>query len=165
MKPFYPSVTNPNYLQFELMPNDALPVLKTNSGVIEQVLEYFNSLNAEYYIYFLDGDGWGQRDIWKSNTFVDRYDFELSNEFFQLPFFKDCIFQWVDEFIIINPWDVSEAVDQVLYQKDYTMTKLRYCGRHMTFKTVAKLSHLVREKKNVQRGVWYLIQSEELETI
>ncbi len=164
MKPFYSSITNPKYLQYELLPNDALPVIKTNADLIEQVLEYFNSLDKAYFVYFLDGDHWGQRNEWKNNGFVFRYDFQISNEFFQMVQYKDCIFKWADEFVIISPHDIRVDIDEILKKKDFTMTKLEHHSKIITFLTVAKLSRMVRKKKEIQRGIWYSITTEELET-
>ncbi len=162
MKPFYLSVTKPRYLQYELMPNDALPVLKTNVDLIEQVLEHFNSLDKKYFVYFLDGDSWGQRNEWKNNRFVDKYDFQLSNEFFRIPLYKDSIFLWTDEFIIINPCSITKDIDSVLMSKDFTMTKLIYCSEKIDFQTIAKLSYMVRIKKLINPGAWHLIDEKEL---
>ncbi len=116
-----------------------------------------------YYIYFLDGDNWGQLDIWKNNTFVWKYDFQTSYDFFCIPKYKDCIVQWSDEFIIISAVDIQKKLDQVIDSKPFTMTKLKYKSDYMTFQTVARLSNLVRNKKEILKGVWYQIENKELE--
>ncbi len=160
---YYETLTRPNYLKFKIRPEDALPVLKTNSDFMDNILECFNSKNKHYFLYFLDGDYWKEQDIWKNNRFIWKVDFQISYDFFEISPFKDGIAQWVDEFILVSPYDISDQIDKVLSSKNFTMTKLIYSSDQMSFKTIALLSRIVRKKKELARGIWYPITTYELE--
>lgn len=160
---YYKSLTNPNYLNNKININDALPVMKTNAERIGQLLLKMNEYEKQYYMYFLDGDNWKERETWKCNSAVWRFDFQCSYDMFCAVKYKDCIVQLADEIIIISPYDISKKIDAILKSKNFTMTKLVYQSASMNYRTVAVLSHMVREKKNIQKGTWYYISELEME--
>lgn len=162
MSAYYESVTAPKYLDFKIALGDSIAVLKMNSDLIQEIMHRFNNQRNEYFLYFLDGDEWGKREAWLNNTSVRKFDFETAYDFFKLVQYKDCIAQWADEFIIISEEDIASQIDAVLATKPFTMTKLQYRSRVMSFSTVARMSVLVREYKKRCKGAWYHINAEEM---
>lgn len=163
MNPYYASITHPEFLDYKIRMVDALPVMKKNRHTLKTVLTCLNAVGKPYYLYFLDGDQWGMRDAWQTKTFVDRYDFQFSYDLFSCVKFKDCAAQWADEYILISPVKINHKIDQIIRSRNFTMTKLVHRSNSMSYETIVKLSHIVRAKKNIKRGIWYDITIEDME--
>lgn len=155
----YKTLIDVQHLTKTVRLNDSIAILRTNNNNIHDIFEILNSKNKYYYIHFLDGDKWKERDLWKENQFIDKYDFDTAYDLFRLSPYKDCVFQWMDEFIIVSPYDLTEKITELLEKKDFTMTRLVYKTINSDFSDVARLSNIVREKKELGRGKSYYIES------
>jgi len=151
----YKTVLNPIHLSKPLSIRDACGILRTNSRYSNDVLEYFNSLNKPYFIHFLDGDDWGKRAALNRGNYIDKWDHKTSFDFFKISIYKDSVSQWVDEFIIISPEDLTEKIDEMLRTKDFTMTHLLTKVSKGTMSTISHLNKLMRKKKLIKKGVTY----------
>jgi len=158
----YKTLTNPKYLKRKVRVGDSIGILRTNNESVKEILMIFSNKGKSFYIHFLDGDNWKEREGWKNNKFIDRYDFETSFELFSISPYKDCVFQWADEYFLISPYDLTLKINQFLENKDFTMTRLVYKTIQADFNTIARLSHIVRDKKLIKRGCSYFIEPSEM---
>ncbi len=150
------------YISEKIEVYHSIAFLRSNNKYIKEVLKVFSDKSGEFYIYFLDGDRWKERPLWKLNEGLERYDYQFPYELMTLSEYCDCVFQWADEFILITSERKIQTLSKFLEGKDYTMTCLELKTSQAEYDIIAKLSHLVRRKKELGRGKFYIIEHKEL---
>lgn len=155
----YKTILNPIHLSKPISITDSLGILRTNSRYSNEILNHFNRLKKPFFIHFLDGDNWSKRDLWNQRgcSYIDKFDFMFSYEFFNLSIYKDAVFQWVDEFVIISPEDLTVHIEELLKNKDFTMTHLVKKVDNANINTLPILNKLMKDKKKVKKGITYRV--------
>lgn len=153
----YNSTSERLYLTNIISESNITGILRTNNDHFESVAEFFNENSHEFYVYFLDGDNWGQRDIWKDNNIYTGYDVKTPFRLFENVKYKDAIFQWADEIFIISDIDIQDQIQVILEEVEVSMTGIKLVCNEVFFSDVAYLSREVREYKKVKKGCFYKI--------
>jgi hypothetical protein len=94
---------------------------RTNPHYGQKIIDTLSLLGEPFYVLALDGDNWRNRDIWiqgrKEDTFVPLFLYEKIE-------FKDCLFKFADEFLLFSYEDMTPYVEDMLKDKDYSVTTL-----------------------------------------
>lgn len=93
-------------------------------GYVEQIIPAWNKQFSEYYIYFIDGDHWGEQPQWKSSSqkSPDTYDIATINKLNSIATYKDSMIMFGDEFIIFNDKDIDEELQNLNLEIQYTVS-------------------------------------------
>lgn len=145
-RPFLPEVVDEtNFISF----------LRSNAQYNSIVLEAFNKSNQIFYIHYIDGDNWGDSERWKSNhkEFND-----TPNLLYEISTYKDCIWKYADEFVIIDFINHSEEIRNLVIPHDETFTTVIYkCdGNILSYDDIMnKVKTHMWKSKEIKRGDIY----------
>lgn len=107
------------HLSPNITEKDILYVLRTNTLNKEKLIDKIHESGEGFNAYFLDGDKWSERDIWKDGY---QYDSKTALALYEMATYKDAVFMFSDEFIIFDTKDLTEEIEAYLSDKDFTMT-------------------------------------------
>jgi hypothetical protein len=94
-------------------------VIRGNAHYLDELLSTFSLENSTFYIHFLDGDNWGERDIWLKGA---NQDCSIAMEIFNKFENKDCVCGFADEFLLLDTTDRTQDIIDILKEKNFTMT-------------------------------------------
>jgi hypothetical protein len=105
-------------------------VIRGNAHYLDELLRQFSLDNSTYYIHFLDGDNWGEREIWLNGANQDSL---LAIELFNIFENKDCVCGYADEFLLLDNVDRTLDIFNILEKKDFTLSTVVFkCNRPLT---------------------------------
>lgn len=113
-----------NYEQLSI--NNIVSYCRSMSSYIDELIKSWDSKYSNYYVYYLDGDSWGQQPRWiNRETNDDFIDKETTYALNNLLTYKDSMIMFADEFIMISEKDLDSDLNQLNSTLTFTVSILK----------------------------------------
>jgi hypothetical protein len=143
-RPFMPEIINENNI---------LSFLRSNAQYNELIFNVFNASNKIYYFHYIDGDNWNNAECWVNGH---KENITIPNILYEMSTYKDCIFKYADEFVLIDFVNHTEEIKNMNDTHDEKVTTVIYeCNNtdYTTMRNKAKID--MWKSKNIKRGEIY----------
>jgi hypothetical protein len=143
-RPFMPEIIDKNNI---------LSFMRSNDQYSQLILNAFNSSNDVYYFHYINVDNLsnteGAINDYNENTTICNILYEMST-------YKDCIFKYADEFVIIDFINHTEQIKNMNDTFDKKATTVIYKCSNVEFEVMLDIAIIkMREVKNTKRGETY----------